>query len=344
MTTASGVLETVRLRGEVVRILDQTALPREERYLDLRTPLEVADAIRCLAVRGAPAIGVAGALGLVLAARLAPDAPEEFVRHFERDAEMLASSRPTAVNLRWAVERVREMVRRLLSTGSGIPAVREACREEAERILEEDLALSRAMADHGVRLLPKEGRVLTHCNTGGLATAGGGTALGVVLEAHRRGQRLFVHLDETRPLLQGARLSAWELMRAGVPCAVHCDGAAAWLLKTRGIDAVLVGADRVARNGDTANKVGTLPLALAARRFGVPFYVVAPRSSFDLSIADGESIPIEERDPGEVLAWGGVEVAPAGAEAVNPAFDVTPAELITAWVTERGVERAPFLD
>jgi len=348
------LLETVRWRDGRVRILDQTLLPGAEVYPELGTVEEVCGAIRTLAVRGAPAIGVAGALGLALAAReleptgrSLPDLWREFLAAHAR----LAAVRPTAVNLRWALDRVRDRCETALGElAAAGPADREgalACLRtvslrEGEAILEEDLALSRAMAGHGFPLLPAAGTVVTHCNTGGLATAGGGTALGVVMEAAGRGKRLFVCVDETRPLLQGARLTAWELARAGIPFAVQCDGAAAWRMKTRRVDAVLVGADRVAANGDTANKLGTFSLALAAREFGVPFWVVAPRSSFDLSVASGEQIPIEERAEDEVLCWGGVRSTPEGARAWNPAFDVTPAALISGWITERGVERPPF--
>jgi len=341
--TEVDLLETVRWREGRVRILDQRRLPRAEIYLDLGTVEEVIEAIRTLAVRGAPAIGVAGGFAVALAARqLEGRSVEESLDRLQREADRIIEARPTAVNLRWACLRVVAAARRSGAAGGSIEVVREAAGEEAQRILDEDLALSVAMARHGAALLPAEGRVVTHCNTGGLATAGGGTALAVVLEAHRQGKRLFVHVDETRPLLQGARLTAWELARAGIPFAVQCDGAAAWLLRTHTVHAALVGADRVAANGDTANKIGTLALALAARAFGVPFYVVAPRSSFDPAIPDGSAIPIEERAAEEVRCWEGVPAAPDGASVWNPAFDVTPAELVTAWVTERGVERPPF--
>lgn len=328
MNEMEWLLETVRWRNGAVRILDQRALPEAENYLELRQVDPVIDAIRSLAVRGAPAIGVAGAYGLALGA----PSNEQELRAL---AARLVAARPTAVNLRWAVERA---LRATLAASNEPSSWPHAARVEADRILEEDLGLSEAMTRHGAALLPARGRVLTHCNTGGLATGGGGTALGVVLRAAREGKQLFVHVDETRPLLQGARLTAWELRRAGIPHAINCDGAAAWLLKTESVDAALVGADRIARNGDTANKIGTLAVALAAKAFGVPFYVVAPRSSFDLAIAGGEEIPIEERDPGEVLDLG----RGAGSAARNPAFDVTPAELIAGWVTERGVEQPPF--
>ncbi len=379
MSETTPVLETVRWNDGAVRILDQRRLPLEEIYVDLESVDELIEAIRVLAVRGAPAIGVAGAFGIALAAReIDASSIEDLMRELRAKGEALMRARPTAVNLRWAAERVLARVercaanpparpggsgaagrsdRRQPSTDSGagrggsspadpLDRLREEALDEAERILQEDLALSQAMAAHGLGLLPDPGsnptRVISHCNTGGLATAGGGTALGIVLEGARRGRRFFVHVDETRPLLQGARLTTWELERAGVPYAVHCDGAAAWLMRTERIHACLVGADRIAANGDTANKIGTLGLALAARAFGVPFYVVAPRSSFDLSLSGGDAIPIERRDDREVLEWGGIRIAPRAGTAWNPAFDVTPAALVTAWVTERGVEHPPF--
>lgn len=345
---ATSILETVRWNAGKVRVLDQTLLPAREVYRDLARIEEVEEAIRTLAVRGAPAIGVAGAYGVALGARTLaagsgtlPDAPA-FVQALQTISDHLVSVRPTAVNLGWACRRVMGRLRDLAGTGAPTAALVEESVLEAHRILAEDLALSRAMAEAGVALLPEEGRVISHCNTGGLATGGGGTALSLVFEAVRRGQRIFVHVDETRPLLQGARLTSWELQRAGIPHAIQCEGAAAWLMKTRHIDAVLVGADRVAANGDTANKIGTLSLALAAREFGVPFYVVAPSSSFDPSLGSGDEIPIEERAADEVLQFGGVRWSPEGVSAWNPAFDVTPARLITAWVTERGVEQPPF--
>jgi methylthioribose-1-phosphate isomerase len=351
------VLETVRWREGTVRILDQTLLPGREVYRELAAVDEVVDAIRTLAVRGAPAIGVAGALGVALAARTLTGEKvcdhATFLRHLRIEVDRITAARPTAVNLGWACGRVMKRLEDLESSGpfagagpaaAGVEALREEALAEAQRILEEDLELSAAMARHGAALLPEEGRVISHCNTGGLATAGGGTALSAVFEATRQGKRIFVHVDETRPLLQGARLTSWELRRAGIPYAVHCDGAAAWLMKTRTIAAVLVGADRIAANGDTANKVGTLSLALAAREYGVPFYVVAPFSSFDLSLPSGCEIPIEERSEEEIRRWGGVAVTPDDAPAWNPAFDVTDARLISAWVTERGVGRPPFSD
>lgn len=340
------ILETVRWRNGAVRILDQTLLPASEVYLELRSVDEVIGSVQRLAVRGAPAIGVTGALGLALAARnLVHTHPTRegtwSLAALRPDAERLAAARPTAVNLRWAIDRVW---RCLEAAAPSVTSERlsEIALAEAEQILEEDLELSRAMARHGRDLIPNDARVLTHCNTGGLATAGGGTALGAVLLAHTSGKRVFVHVDETRPLLQGARLTAWELARAGVPHVVQVDGAAAWTMRSHRVDGVFVGADRIARNGDTANKIGTLSVALAARAYDVPFYVVAPRSSFDSRCPTGEEIPIEERSREEVAGFLDRIATPASSATWNPAFDVTPAALIAGWVTERGVERPPF--
>jgi methylthioribose-1-phosphate isomerase len=336
---AQGELRTVEWQDGGVRAIDQTLLPGEERWLELRTSAEVGAAILRLAIRGAPAIGVAGAYGVALAAVPLPnETAEAQARRVESECRILAAVRPTAVNLAWAVQRTWRA-----AEAGGTPADRAArALAEAHRIREEDLDLSRRIAAHGLGVLPDPARVVTHCNTGGLATAGGGTALGIVLAGARAGRRFLVHVDETRPLLQGARLNGWELERAGVPYVVQCDGAAAFALARFAFDAALVGADRIAANGDTANKIGTYALALAARAHGVPFYVVAPRSSFDLGCASGAEIRIEEREADEVRTFRGTPVTPAGAAVYNPAFDVTPAGLVTAWITERGVERPPF--
>ena len=335
----SAELRTVEWNGGAIRLIDQTRLPGEEVYLDIRSTGDLVSAIKSLAVRGAPAIGVAGAYGVALAAiPRSGETSEEHAGRMESECKALGSARPTAVNLAWAVERTWSR-----SQGGTTPAeCASLALSEAHRIREEDLELSRRMAEHGLSVLPDPARVVTHCNTGGLATAGGGTALGVVLAGARLGRRFFVHVDETRPLLQGARLNAWELERAGIPYVVQCDGAAAFALSRFSFAAALVGADRVAANGDTANKIGTYGLALAAQAHGVPFYVVAPRSSFDLALATGAEIPIEERDAEEVRAFRGSLATPPEAPVYNPAFDVTPAGLIRGWITERGVERPPF--
>ncbi len=342
-----------------LRILDQTRLPAEERWLEIADVDALVEALRSLRVRGAPAIGIAAAMGLVAALRAAQEpgagraaqeggaataaqaaaARERFLGAVDALAGRIASARPTAVNLGWAMERMR---RRARATPGGPAAVLGELRAEAQAIWDEDRAMCAAIAEHGQALMRPGVRVLTHCNTGALATGGIGTALGVVLRAAERGLDPEVWVDETRPLLQGARLTAWELLRAGVRHAVLPDGAAAALMGLGKVDVVLVGADRVARNGDVANKVGTYALAVLARHHGVPFYSVAPTSSFDPACPDGARIPIEHRDAGEVAAPLGVRVAPAASAVYNPAFDVTPAALVTGHVTERGILHPPF--
>ncbi len=314
--------QPIEWRDGVLRILDQTLLPRDERYIETSDWRDVADAIRRLAVRGAPLIGIAAAYGVALAARGGDDA--------RAAAEALASTRPTAANLRWAVERV-------LATGLDAAAI-EA---QAVRIHEEQIEADARMGELGASLIPDGATVLTHCNTGALATGGIGSALGVVKTAHRQGNRVRVLVDETRPLLQGARLTAWELQREGISHQVIVDAAAAGLIARGRVDAVIVGADRIAANGDVANKVGTYGLALAAQSHGVPFYVAAPVSTIDPATPDGAAIEIEHRDAAEVLAHSD---APEGSAALNPAFDVTPAPLVTAIITECGVLRPPYDD
>ncbi len=317
-------------------LLDQTRLPWEEHWLGLRTWEEVAEAIRSLRVRGAPAIGIAAAYALALAA-LRPNpgrTPKEEVREAQ---EALAKTRPTAVNLFWALERMGR-VAQAVKESELFPALLS----EAQRIHEEDIAANLRIGELGADLLPKNVRVLTICNTGALATGGHGTALGVVRTAFVQGKLKMVYVCETRPVLQGARLTAWELRREGIPFRLLADFAAGLLFRKGEVDAVLVGADRIARNGDFANKVGTYVLAVLAHRHGVPFYAVAPSSSFDLSLPSGEAIPIEERPEEEVLAPYGCRFAPEGTRAWNPAFDLTPGELVSAFVTEKGVIRPPY--
>lgn len=322
-----------RWRGNRLDILEQRDLPARVRWIPCRTVDDVARAIRDMSIRGAPAIGCAAAFGIALAARdkngLAP-------RHLETARRRLAVTRPTAVNLFWSLER---MARVAAAGGDDLAARLE---KEARAIAAEDLASCRRIGEHGASLLPRRAVVLTHCNAGALATAGHGTALGIVRSAHAKGKIHRVFVDETRPYLQGARLTAWELSRERIPYDIVTDNAAAHLFKTEKIDAVIVGADRVARNGDTANKIGTYGLALLARHHGVPFYVAAPTSTLDRRCAHGGDIPIEERAPEEVLTLAGRRLAPAGARARHPAFDVTPARWITALVTEAGIFRPPF--
>jgi methylthioribose-1-phosphate isomerase len=322
-----------------IRLLDQTLLPHEERYVELRGVEETAEAIRTMRVRGAPAIGITAAYGLALAARLAPDGPDGSVlKAVERAAAALATTRPTAVNLEWALRRV---VARVAAT-EGDGSARAAAVEEAQRIHEEQREADWWIAEAGAALIEGAEAVLTHCNTGPLATGGHGTALGVVIEAHRARGLQHVYVDETRPRLQGARLTTWELDRFDVPFELIIDGAAAALLASGRVGAVVVGADRIARNGDTANKIGTLGAAIAANYFGVPFYVAAPVSTIDPDAASADAIEIEERAGDEVLSIGASAIAPAGTAVLNPAFDVTPASLVTAIVTERGVLEPPY--
>jgi methylthioribose-1-phosphate isomerase len=314
--SADPIPPTIEWRDGVVRLIDQRRLPGDLVFLDCRTVDEVCDAIASLAVRGAPALGAAGAMGVALARRTGEP--------LEAAAARLRSTRPTAVNLAWGVDR---------ALAADDPEA------EALRIAADDVERNRRMGKHGASLLPEGVRPLTHCNAGALACVGWGTALGVVRAAHEAGLKPDVWVGETRPVLQGARLTAWELSRLGIPHRLIADGAAASLMAAGEVDCVLVGADRIAANGDVANKVGTYGLAVLARHHGVPFYVVAPRSTFDAEVPDGASIPIERRGADEVLVIGGHRVAPDRTDAENRAFDVTPAELVTAYVTEDGVER-----
>ena len=324
-----------------LKILDQTRLPAEEAWIEIADAKSLVEAIVSLRVRGAPAIGIAAAMGLVAVLRSRTEARDRaaFLEAVDALAERIEATRPTAVNLHRAMERMR---RRARAARGDAAAVLGELREEAQAVWDEDRAMCEAIAEHGQALMQPGIHVLTHCNTGALATGGIGTALGIVLRAAERGLGPEVWVNETRPLWQGARLTAWELARAGVRHAVLPDSAAATLLAQRKVDIVLVGADRVAWNGDVANKVGTYPLAVLARRHGVPFYAVAPTSSFDPECASGAEIAIEHRGPDEVTAPLGIRVAPEGCRAFNPAFDVTPAELVSAHVTERGIVRPPF--
>ena len=334
------VFSPVVFRDGAIDLLDQTRLPHETVVLQLRTVADVAEAIRVMRVRGAPAIGITAAYGMVLAAQNQdPQAPIP-KDVMTQTAATLRNTRPTAVNLTWAIDRMLS-VYRSVSTESG-SAVFDTLLKEARRIHKQDIAANRAMGELGSNLLPDNATVLTICNTGALATGGVGTAYGVIHTAHDRGKLRLAYACETRPRLQGARLTAWELLHDGIPFRLLSDGAAASLLKTKPIDAVLAGADRIARNGDTANKIGTYALAVLAEKHGVPLYIVAPTSTVDPSTPTGQDIPIEERSPDEVLAPQGTRFAPEGTDAWNPAFDVTPAELIAGIITEQAVYRGPF--
>jgi methylthioribose-1-phosphate isomerase len=328
--------------GRVV-LLDQTKLPGEEVDLVCSTVDELVDAIRRLVVRGAPAIGVAGAYGVALAAHRTRTAePASFAAAMAGDVAKLREARPTAVNLAWAVDRQRALLEAM--TGCPVEEQRAALLALARRIHAEDEASCREIGRHGAALLPDDATVLTHCNAGALATAGMGTALAVVYAAHEAGKRIRVLSDETRPLLQGARLTAWECRKMGVPVTLLCDNAAGWALSQGKVDRVIVGADRIAANGDAANKIGTYPLAVLAREHGVPFWVAAPFSTIDLSLATGAGIPIEQRSADEVTTPRGLRIAPEGVGALNPAFDVTPNRLIAAIITDRGVAGPPYFE
>ncbi len=341
-------VRTVEIRDDEVVLIDQRVLPHEERYVHCRTWREVAEAIRDMTVRGAPAIGVAAAGGLALAAGEAAasaDDPAAFRAALDEAAAGLTATRPTAVNLAWAVAEMRAVWERELAAGAERArpaAVAAALLARARAILADDVARCLAIGAHGASLLGPGDAVLTHCNAGALATAGYGTALGVIRSAYARYGDLLVWVDETRPWLQGARLTAWELEVEGIPYRLISDGMAGYFMSRGEVDAVVVGADRIAANGDTANKIGTYTVSVLAREHGVPFYVAAPLSTVDLSVASGAAIPIEERPEDEVTTFRGVPVAPAGARARHPAFDVTPAANITAIVTEAGVLRPPF--
>ncbi|MEJ2186446.1 MAG: S-methyl-5-thioribose-1-phosphate isomerase [Gemmatimonadota bacterium] len=329
--------------GRAVDMLDQRALPEREVRLRLESAEAVADAIRDMAVRGAPAIGIAAAMGVAVELARAPSPDRAaFLQRLDEVCDLLRSTRPTAVNLAWALDRMR---RRAAALEAAPEALAEALHAEADAILVEDRAMCRRIGEHGVDLLP-EGpfTALTHCNAGALATGGIGTALAPLYVAAERGRAVRVYADETRPLLQGSRLTAWELMRAGIDVTLVADSVAASLMRQGRVDLVLVGADRIAANGDVANKIGTYGVAVQARHHGVPFYVAAPTSTLDPDTADGAAIPIEERDPDEVRRGFGRLTAPADVAVYSPAFDVTPAELVTAIVTDQGVLRPPYTE
>jgi len=323
-----------------VRVLDQRALPEAQIERDLETAEAVADAIRHLVVRGAPLIGIAGAMGLVAGTRdLRSAARETYLARLARLVDILGAARPTAVNLRWALDRMARVATTTPGDGS---AIWERLHAEATRIWEEDREMCRRIGEHGLPLIPDGTNVLTHCNTGALATGGIGTALAPIYMAHDAGRKIHVYVDETRPVLQGARLTTWELMHAGVPCTLIPDGAAGALMRQAKVDVVLVGVDRICANGDFANKIGTYTLAVLARHHGVPFYAAGPWSSVDTALADGDLIPIEQRAADEVTTLAGRSIAPAGVAALNYAFDVTPARYVTAYLTDRGLLQPPF--
>ena len=335
-------VETITWKNGHIRYIDQTRLPRELKFVDCGDLRKLWRAIKRLEIRGAPAIGIAGALGVALAGmRSRAKNFEGFFKELEKAIKYLASSRPTAINLFWALARMERTAKENRSKPIGM--IKKILLAEALKIIDEDKASCRRMAKYGAGLVRSGDAILTHCNAGGLATADYGTALGVLFEAKRQGKRIKVFVDETRPLLQGARLTTWELMHEGIDTTLICDNMAASLMAKGRIDKIFVGADRIARNGDAANKIGTYNLAVLARHHKVPFYVVAPLSSFDFRLKTGADIPIEERAGDEVRSILGKSIAPKNVKVYNPAFDVTPGEYITAIVTDKGIFRRPYM-
>ncbi|HZQ71186.1 MAG TPA: S-methyl-5-thioribose-1-phosphate isomerase [Terriglobales bacterium] len=335
------MIQTLEWTDAGVRFIDQTKLPTEEVYVNCKTYEQVADVIRNMVVRGAPAIGVAAAMGIALGMKNSKaDNGAELKKDFDQVCDVIGKTRPTAVNLFWAIRRMREKFEYLRMRP--INQIKQALIEEAQRMHAEDIAANQAMGRHGATLMPTSGGVLTHCNAGALATCGYGTALGVIRAAVEQGKKIHVYADETRPFLQGSRLTAWELNKDRIPTTVISDNMAGAMMKQGKIGAIVVGADRIAANGDVANKIGTYTVAVLAKEHGIPFYVAAPFSTIDMETADGSGIPIEQRNSREVTHIAGKQMVPDGVEVENPAFDVTPAKYVTAIVTERGIAKAPY--
>ena len=335
------MIQTLEWTDHGVRFIDQTKLPTEETYVTCKTCQEVADVIRNMVVRGAPAIGVAAAMGIALGVKNSKaESGADLKREFEQICDAIGKTRPTAVNLFWAIRRMQQKFETLRMRP--VPQVKQALIEEAQRMHAEDIAINQAMGRHGAALMPTSGGVLTHCNAGALATAGYGTALGVIRSAVEQGKKIHVYADETRPFLQGSRLTAWELVKDGIPTTVISDNMSGAMMRQGKIGAVIVGADRIAANGDVANKIGTYTVAVLAKEHGIPFYVAAPISTVDLETPDGSKIPIEQRNAAEVTHIAGKQMTPPGVQIENPAFDVTPAKYVSAIVTERGIARAPY--
>ena len=335
------MIQTLEWTEQGVRFIDQTKLPTEETYLTCRTHEQVADAIRTMVVRGAPAIGVAAAMGIALGVKSSKaENVGDLKREFDAICDNMGTTRPTAVNLFWAIRRMQEKFEKLRVRP--IAQIRREMIEEAKRMHAEDIAANQAMGRHGATLMPNEGGVLTHCNAGALATAGYGTALGVIRAAVEAGKKIHVYADETRPFLQGSRLTAWELVKDGIPTTVISDNMAGAMMRQGKIGAIVVGADRIAANGDVANKIGTYMVAVLAKENGIPFYVAAPISTVDMACPDGTRIPIEQRNSREVSHIAGKQMVPDGVAIENPAFDVTPAKYVAAIITERGIARAPY--
>ncbi|HEY3091948.1 MAG TPA: S-methyl-5-thioribose-1-phosphate isomerase [Vicinamibacterales bacterium] len=337
------MLPTIEWQDDAVVMIDQRKLPALEIYVSCKTAQEVAKAIKTMVIRGAPAIGVAAAMGIALGMqRSKATGTKQFAVEFQKLCDLMAATRPTAVNLFWAIERMKRVFADAAQGGRSVEEIKERLAAEARRIHDEDVESCRTMGAFGAELVPQEARILTHCNAGALATAGYGTALGVIRAAAERGKKVAVIADETRPFLQGARLTAWELVKDGIDTTVITDNMSASMMRLGQVDLVVVGADRIAANGDVANKIGTYGVAVLAKEHGIPFYVAAPVSTIDLDTSDGSKIPIEERDEREVTHVGPNRLTPEGARIRNPAFDVTPAKYVTAIITERGVARAPY--
>jgi methylthioribose-1-phosphate isomerase len=339
------MLPTIEWKDDAVVMIDQRKLPTSEVYVTCKTANEVAKAIKTMVIRGAPAIGVAAAMGIAVGMiRSRATGTKQFTTEFQKTCDLMAGTRPTAVNLFWAIERMKRAFAAAAQDGESVDEIKRKLVAEARAIHDEDVQSCRTMGANGAELVPASARILTHCNAGALATAGYGTALGVIRAAAEQGKTISVLADETRPFLQGARLTAWELVRDGINTTVITDNMAGAMMRLGHVDLVVVGADRIAANGDVANKIGTYSVAVLAREHGIPFYVAAPLSTVDLKTPDGSGIPIEERNEREVTHVGSNRLTPDGAQIRNPAFDVTPAKYVTAIITERGVARAPFTE
>jgi methylthioribose-1-phosphate isomerase len=336
------MVKTIEWTDAGVVMIDQRILPTEETYITCKDYLEVADAIQTMVIRGAPAIGVAAAMGFAIGVQKASD--ENLDAQVEEISKVLAATRPTAVNLFWAIERMKRLYALLRTQGVELPALRQRLIDEAKEVLRDDIEINKAMGRHGAALLPHGATVMTHCNAGALATGGYGTALGVIRAAVESGNPVAVMANETRPFMQGARLTVWELQQDSIPVTLLTDNMAGHTLRSGKVGAVVVGADRIAGNGDVANKIGTYSVAVLAKENGVPFYVAAPISTLDLSLTSGDQIPIEQRASEEVTHIRGQQIAPTGTQVINPAFDVTPNKYVTAIITEKGVARAPFTE